>query len=75
MFYLWAGDFHEFVSERVQTRHTHGTGCTYSAAITAGLALGNDLYAAIAAAKDFVTRAIASNPGLGSGSGPLNHWA
>ncbi len=69
------GAFHEFASERIATRHTHGTGCTYSAAITAGLAQGQDLLTAVGHAKRFVTRAIVANPGLGSGSGPLNHWA
>jgi hydroxymethylpyrimidine/phosphomethylpyrimidine kinase len=66
--------FQEFSAPRIDTRHTHGTGCTYSAAITAGLALGRSMSAAIADAKQFVTRAIAQNPQLGSGSGPLNHW-
>ena len=62
-------------SARVSTSHTHGTGCTYSAAITVGLAKGEDLLTAIGTAKAFVTRAIAANPGLGGGHGPLNHWA
>jgi hydroxymethylpyrimidine/phosphomethylpyrimidine kinase len=70
-----AGVFHEFHAERVRTPHTHGTGCTYSAAIAAGLARGRSLETAIREAKDFVTRAIATNPGLGRGAGPLNHWA
>lgn len=65
----------EFVAPRIQTRHTHGTGCTYSAAITAELARGADLESAIVRAKDFVTEAIRSNPGLGKGAGPLNHHA
>ena len=72
---LSAGALHELASERIATRHTHGTGCTYSAAITAGLAQGQDLLTAVGHAKRFVTRAIVANPGLGSGSGPLNHWA
>jgi hydroxymethylpyrimidine/phosphomethylpyrimidine kinase len=67
--------FHEFVSARVETKHTHGTGCTYSAAVTAGLAAGLSLVDAIAQAKRFVSRAIATNPGLGRGRGPLNHFA
>jgi hydroxymethylpyrimidine/phosphomethylpyrimidine kinase len=61
--------------KRVNTRHTHGTGCTYSAAITAGLANSQDLPDAVQNAKDFVQRAIETAPGLGSGSGPLNHFA
>ena len=69
------GAFHEYPAPRIDTVHTHGTGCTYSAAITAELAKGEPLQRAIAIAKLFVTNAIRSNPGLGSGSGPLNHHA
>jgi hydroxymethylpyrimidine/phosphomethylpyrimidine kinase len=64
-----------FDGKRVDTRHTHGTGCTYSAAITAGLALGHDLRQAIHRAKSFVQRAIETAPGLGHGQGPVNHFA
>lgn len=60
---------------RVETRHTHGTGCTYSAAITARLARGDDLVTAVRAAKEWLARAIATAPGLGRGHGPVNHWA
>ena len=60
---------------RSPTRHTHGTGCSYSAAITARLARGDDLVAAVRAAKDWIARAIATAPGLGGGHGPVNHWA
>jgi hydroxymethylpyrimidine/phosphomethylpyrimidine kinase len=67
--------FHEFPAERVATQHTHGTGCTYSAAITAGLALGLDLLEAVARAKRYIHEAIRTNPGLGHGSGPVNHHA
>jgi len=67
--------FHEFSSPRIATQHTHGTGCTYSAAITAELAKGAALRAAIGAAKEFITEAIRTAPGLGSGMGPLNHHA
>jgi hydroxymethylpyrimidine/phosphomethylpyrimidine kinase len=67
--------FREFSAERIDTRHTHGTGCTYSAAITAELAKGTPLVQAVERAKAFVTQAIRTNPGLGSGSGPLNHHA
>jgi hydroxymethylpyrimidine/phosphomethylpyrimidine kinase len=69
------GRFHEFAAERIDTRHTHGTGCTYSAAITAELAKGTGLIEAIQLAKAFITEAIRTNPGLGGGSGPLNHFA
>lgn len=67
--------FTEFPGIRIETRHTHGTGCTYSAAITAFLARGLDLPDAVARAKRFIEEAIRTNPGLGAGSGPLNHWA
>lgn len=57
---------------RIETRHTHGTGCVYSAAITAGLALGRSLEESVSQAKEFVQRAIETAPGLGAGNGPLN---
>ncbi len=63
-----------FKADRINTPHTHGTGCTYSAAVTAGLANGLTLQNAIRQAKSFVDEAIRTNPGLGRGSGPLNHW-
>lgn len=72
---LDGGVVYDFVAARVETPHTHGTGCTYSAAITAGLALGLGLPEAVARGKGFITRAIATNPGLGGGSGPVNHHA
>ena len=65
----------QFRVPRIETKHTHGTGCTYSAAITAELALGVMLEHAVERAKSFVTEAIRSAPGLGKGSGPLNHHA
>ncbi len=61
-------------SERIHTDSTHGTGCTLSSAIAAGLALGSDLETAVTDALSFVHLAIASAPGLGSGHGPLNHF-
>jgi len=70
-----AGERHQYRAARIVTPHTHGTGCTYSAAITAGLAKGLTLTEAIRIAKAFVTAAIRTNPGLGSGRGPLNHFA
>lgn len=70
-----AGTSHEFRARRIETRHTHGTGCTLSAAITAELARGAPLEDAIARAKAFITEAIRTNPGFGHGSGPVNHHA
>ncbi|MDQ2932367.1 MAG: bifunctional hydroxymethylpyrimidine kinase/phosphomethylpyrimidine kinase [Gemmatimonadota bacterium] len=64
-----------FTHPRLDTRHTHGTGCTLSSAITALLALGNKLESAVEQSIDWVHRAIASAPALGGGHGPLNHWA
>lgn len=69
----WEGEFFEFSAPRVATRHTHGTGCTYSAAITAALARGLALPEAVRIAKAYVTEAIRTAPGLGRGVGPLNH--
>jgi hydroxymethylpyrimidine/phosphomethylpyrimidine kinase len=63
----------ELTARRIDTRHTHGTGCTFSAAIAAELARGADLPAAAHAAKAYVTRAIQAAPGLGRGHGPLGH--
>ena len=60
---------------RIHTAHTHGTGCAYSAAITAGLANGEPLPDAIRSAKAFVQRAIETAPGLGGGRGPLNYFS
>lgn len=60
-------------SPRIDTRHTHGTGCTLASAIATGLAQGMVLRAAIERAHDFVQRAIRSAPGYGKGNGPLNH--
>lgn len=66
--YLWR-------RRRVDTPHTHGTGCTLSAAIAAGLARGDSLHDAVNTATRFVGRAIASAPCLGQGRGPVNHFA
>ena len=70
---LWtAGENHSLPAERVDTTHTHGTGCVFSAAITARLAKGEDLVTAVKAAKQFITAAIQTSPGLGQGYGPVN---
>jgi hydroxymethylpyrimidine/phosphomethylpyrimidine kinase len=67
------GGIRRFSRPRLATASTHGTGCTLSAAITAGLALGRPLETAVADGLDFVHRAIARAPGLGGGHGPLDH--
>lgn len=57
----------------IDTKATHGTGCTLSAAIAANLALGRDLETSISIAKKFVTEAIRSAPAIGHGHSPINH--
>ncbi len=73
---LWDGS-REWIwrRDRLHTTHTHGTGCTLSAAVAAGLARGLPLARAVELAVDFVARAIATAPGLGGGNGPVNHFA
>jgi hydroxymethylpyrimidine/phosphomethylpyrimidine kinase len=66
--------FTDFRGERVPGRHTHGTGCTFAAAITAHLALGRRLEEAIPLAQQYVAGAIRSSPGLGAGHGPMDHF-
>lgn len=62
-----------FTHPRLLTTSTHGTGCTLSAAITAGLARGEPLRESVARGLDYLRRAIATAPGLGGGHGPVNH--
>ncbi len=62
-----------FQCRRLDTRHTHGTGCTLASAIAAGLAQGLALEPAVARAWAYVQKAIATAPGFGAGHGPLNH--
>ena len=62
-----------YAVERVDTRHTHGTGCTLASACAAGLAMGRPLEVAVAEAWAYVGEAIRRAPGLGGGHGPLDH--
>jgi hydroxymethylpyrimidine/phosphomethylpyrimidine kinase len=62
-----------FRSRRIDTRHTHGTGCTLASAIAAGLAQDMDLVSAVRRARAYVLKALKTAPGLGAGHGPLNH--
>ena len=62
-----------FEGPRIETRHTHGTGCTLASAVAAGLALGRPLETAVADAHAYVAQAIRRAPGLGAGHGPLDH--
>lgn len=67
--------FETFTSPRFETKHTHGTGCTFAAAITAELAKGKSLKEAVKTAKSFITLAIHHTLEIGHGQGPTNHWA
>lgn len=67
------GDVTAFESVRIDTPHTHGTGCTLASSIACGLAQGLDLKAAVKRGRDYVHQAILSAPGYGHGHGPLNH--
>ena len=66
------GEFFIFESERIDTKNTHGTGCTYSAAIASELAKGYSLYDAVKSAKVFITDAIKNSIEIGKGKGPTN---
>ncbi|NMP23397.1 bifunctional hydroxymethylpyrimidine kinase/phosphomethylpyrimidine kinase [Sulfobacillus harzensis] len=71
---LWHGSEGEWLEEaRIESPHTHGTGCTLSSAIAASLALGKTVPEAVREAKRYVTEAIRQAPGLGHGHGPLWH--
>jgi hydroxymethylpyrimidine/phosphomethylpyrimidine kinase len=63
-----------FTAPRIDTPHTHGTGCTYASAIAANLAKGHELYAAVDRAKRYVTGAVRHALPLGHGRGPTNHF-
>ena len=62
-----------FTSPRIETKHTHGTGCTLAPAIACGIAQGMETAAAVARARDYVLEAIRTAPEYGHGHGPLNH--
>jgi hydroxymethylpyrimidine/phosphomethylpyrimidine kinase len=61
-------------TKQVETKNTHGTGCTLSAAIAANLALGKDLWTAVQAAKEYVTNALTYSLDIGKGQGPVGHF-
>ena len=69
------GDFANFGDPRIETRHTHGTGCTLSSAIATLLAHGQPLPHAVRLGRRFVRLAIERAPGFGEGAGPLGHHA
>lgn len=62
-----------FSAPRIETRHTHGTGCTLASAVATGLGQGLSLREAVVCARDYLREALAAAPGFGSGHGPLNH--
>lgn len=68
-------EYNFFTSTRIPTKNTHGTGCTFSAALAAELAKGSKIKDAVGTAKDFIQAAIKNDLGLGGGHGPTNHWA
>jgi len=70
-------EFEELAALRVQTRNTHGTGCTFASAVAARLALGDAPAAAVRAAKQYVTEIIRASVdlGIGGGHGPMDHLA
>ncbi len=70
----WQGEYTFFEAERIDTKNTHGTGCTYAAAIATHLAHGKDLVEAIRASKDYITNAIKHGLEIGHGNGPTNHF-
>lgn len=73
---LYDGEhFYEWESRRLPTKHTHGTGCTFAAALTAELAKGKQIFEAVETAKTFIHAAIEEELGIGGGHGPTNHWA
>ncbi len=67
-------DFFEFLHPRQDTRHTHGTGCTFASAVAAHLALGHSLVAAVQHTTDYVAGAIRHGLAIGHGHGPLDHF-
>jgi hydroxymethylpyrimidine/phosphomethylpyrimidine kinase len=66
--------FFKYPAVRVDTKHTHGTGCTFSSAIAANLALGVPVQKAVEQAKAYIHTAISNAPGLGKGNGPVHHF-
>jgi hydroxymethylpyrimidine/phosphomethylpyrimidine kinase len=70
---LAGGNFMFLRTRRIDTKNTHGTGCTLSAAIASRLALGDTVEAAVRAAKDYITQAIADSYEAGKGAGPVGH--
>lgn len=72
---LYDGDQYQALqSERIETKNTHGTGCTFSSAIAANLALGKEFFDAVSRAKTYITGAIRQSLSIGKGYGPTHHF-
>ncbi|MGL5795580.1 MAG: bifunctional hydroxymethylpyrimidine kinase/phosphomethylpyrimidine kinase, partial [Waterburya sp.] len=73
---IWydGSDIRTLSTKIIQTKNTHGTGCTLSSAICANLALGQDLWTAVVAAKQYVTQALEHSLDIGGGNGPVGHF-
>lgn len=67
-------EFYSFKAKRINTKNTHGTGCTLSSAIASNLALGKNIYDSIKLSKDYITTAIEHSLEIGKGHGPTNHF-
>ena len=67
-------EFYHFETERINTKNTHGTGCTFSSAIAANLANGLSVAEAVKNAKSYVTKAIEHSLAIGKGCGPTHHF-
>jgi len=72
---FWKDEYYEFSLPRIDSRHTHGVGCTLSSAIVAELCKGRSLIEAVENAKRWLANAIASSPGIGHGVCAVNHHA
>lgn len=74
--YLYDGNNISTLSaKRIETNQTHGTGCTFSAVLTAELAKGHTIHQAFKTSKAYITEAIKHSPGIGQGNGPVNHFS
>ena len=67
-------DYYEYSTNRINTKHTHGTGCTFSSAIASNLALGLTINKVVQKAKDYIQTAITNTPQIGNGNGPIHHF-
>ena len=67
-------NFYEYPAPRIETKHTHGTGCTFSSAIASNLALGFSVNDSVEHSKAYINTAITYAPGLGKGNGPVHHF-